>query len=85
MNSYSMMPLVGLPAVNVGGFPKGYLTYEEFRGGLAASSAITIEDGCGTGWHLGDVDGGSVDARLGRIEMALGELYAAHIRAQDVD
>ena len=38
------MTLCGLPAVNVGGFPKGYLTAEEVA--LAASAALADED-CG--------------------------------------
>lgn len=32
--------LVGLPAVNVGGFPKGYLTAAEVASGLAASAEV---------------------------------------------
>lgn len=32
--------LVGLPAVNVGGFPKGYLTADELASGIAASGQI---------------------------------------------
>lgn len=78
------MTLVGLPAVNVGGFPKGWMTYEEFRGGLAASAALTVADGCGT-WD--ELSVGSevinLDERLGRLEMAIGEMYAAHLRAQE--
>lgn len=46
--------LVGLPCVDVGGFPKGYLTYQEYIGGLAASAevigiaaaATMLETGC---------------------------------------
>lgn len=34
--------LVGLPAVNVGGYPKGYLTAEEVASGIAAS--VTLEN-----------------------------------------
>lgn len=34
--------LVGLPAVNVGGYPKGYLSAEEVASGIAAS--VKIED-----------------------------------------
>lgn len=77
------MTLAGLPAVNVGGFPKGYLTYDEFRNGLAASAALSVEEGCGT-WDTLDVqlDSGISD-RLGRIELALGEMYAAHLRSQE--
>lgn len=36
--------LVGLPAVNVGGFPKGYLTADEVAQGIAAS--LRIDDPC---------------------------------------
>jgi hypothetical protein len=77
------MTLVGLPAVNVGGFPKGYMTYDEYRGGLAAAAGITVEDGCGTMFadELVEVDG--VSERLARIEMALGEMYAAHLRSME--
>jgi hypothetical protein len=78
------MTLVGLPAVNVGGFAKGYLTYDEFRGGLAAAAGITVEDGCGSLYgELLETEGSDIDGRLARIEMALGEMYAAHLRAQD--
>lgn len=38
--------LVGLPAVNVGGFPKGYLSAAEVASGIAASAGIELED-CG--------------------------------------
>lgn len=81
------MSLVGLPAVNVGGFPKGWMTYEEFRGGLAASAAVTIDEGCGTWDGAGTIltMDTSVDERLGRMEFALGEMYAAHLRAQEPD
>ena len=78
------MTLVGLPSVNVGGFPKGWMTYDEFRTGLAASAALTIEEGCGDWGELLTVtDVNGIDARLGRIEMAIGEMYAAHLRAQE--
>lgn len=73
--------LVGLPAVNVGGFPKGYLTYQEFIGGLAASAAISVDEGCGT-WDAlseGTHDEGEMMASLRRIETAVGEMYAAHL------
>lgn len=79
------MTLVGLPAVNVGGFPKGYLTYQEFQGGLAAAGGFTVEEGCApwvteanevfTHAHLPDVL-----ERLEQISVAVGELYAAHVR-----
>lgn len=79
------MSLVGLPAVNVGGFPKGYLTYDEFQSGLAASAAVTVDEGCGT-WGELELTGESViNDRLGRIEMALGEMYAAHLRGQETE
>jgi hypothetical protein len=79
------MTLVGLPAVSVGGFPKGFLTYQEFRGGLAAAGGITVEDGCGSLYgELLETEGSDIDGRLARIEMALGEMYAAHLRAQDL-
>lgn len=76
------MSLVGLPAVNVGGFPKGYLTYDEFRRGLAASAALSVEEGCGT-WDQLSADDTSVAAlhtKLNHITTAVGELYAAHLR-----
>lgn len=75
--------LVGLPAVNVGGFPKGYLTYHEYANGLAASGGITVEDGCGT-WFAGQVESDDIGERLARIEYAVGEMYAAHLLARDV-
>lgn len=79
--------LVGLPAVDVGGFPKGYLTYQEFVGGLAASASVDIEEGCGA-WvqpiaaSAGLTDDGVLDAileRLDNLSTAIGDLYAAHI------
>jgi hypothetical protein len=76
--------LVGLPAVDVGGFPKGIYTYEEFKGGLAAAAGIDVEEGCGSLYgELLETAGSDIDGRLARIEMALGEMYAAHLRAQD--
>lgn len=80
------MSLVGLPAVNVGGFPKGYLTYDEFRRGLAASAAASVEDGCGSWQQLSDGVAVStdIDTRLARMELAIGEMYAAHLRSQEV-
>jgi hypothetical protein len=76
----SRATLVGLPAVNIGGFPKGYLTYQEYAGGLAASASV-VGEGCGS-WsqELTDDD---VGTRLARMEFALGEMYAAHLRAQE--
>lgn len=81
------MTLVGLPAVNVGGFPKGYLTYDEFRGGLAASAGVTVEEGCGA-WdtlsgELVAVPMTEVIERLDQIGLAVGEMYAAHLRGQE--
>lgn len=78
------MTLVGLPSVNVGGFPKGWMTYDEFRGGLAAAGGITIEEGCGS-WTSGsdDVDVHALTAEVQRIGFAVGEMYAAHLLARD--
>lgn len=73
--------LVGLPAVNVGGFPKGYLTYQEFQGGLAASAGITTEEGCGS-WSQEEELNDPIMERLDQIGKAVGELYAAHLRSQ---
>lgn len=81
------MSLVGLPAVNIGGFPKGYLTYDEFQNGLAASAAVTVDEGCGT-WGTLELESdisAIMNDRLGRIEMALGEMYAAHLRGQETE
>lgn len=36
--------LVGLPAVNVGGYGKGYLTHQEVSQGLAASAGLQVAD-----------------------------------------
>lgn len=77
------MTLVGLPAVNVGGFAKGYLTYDEFRGGLAAAAGITVEEGCGSLYGSELMEGPDIDGRLARIEMAVGAMYAAHILSSD--
>lgn len=77
------MTLVGLPAVNVGGFPKGWMTYQEFTTGLAASAALTVEEGCGSWSELSGVDTNDLSARLSRIEMALGEMYAGYLRSQE--
>jgi hypothetical protein len=38
--------LCGLPAVNVGGYPKGYLTAAEVASGIAASATLEDDD-CG--------------------------------------
>lgn len=56
MNSNGQPTLVGLPAVNVGGFPKGYLTHQEVARGIAASAAaasseIELDDDCGCEAH----------------------------------
>lgn len=81
--------LVGLPAVDVGGFPKGYLTYQEFTGGLAASAGINVDEGCGA-WVMepiaasGAIDADTIGAileRLDNLTTAVGDLYAAHITA----
>jgi len=77
------MTLTGLPAVNVGGFPKGWMTYAEFNRGLAASAALSIEDGCSSWEALTCEIDSSVDQRLARIEVALGDMYAAHLRSQE--
>lgn len=77
--------LVGLPAVDVGGFPKGYLTYAEFTGGLAASAGINVDEGCGA-WD-GLAASGAIQStdlqlvleQLANLSTAVGDLYAAHI------
>lgn len=75
--------LVGLPAVDVGGFPKGYLTHSEFMNGLAASAGIDVEEGCVGSWASDEVDLSVLMERIDQIGVAVGELYAAHIRGQD--
>lgn len=50
MNANGQPTLVGLPAVNVGGFPKGYLTHQEVTRGMAASAEIEDDD-CGCEAH----------------------------------
>lgn len=78
------MTLVGLPAVNVGGFPKGYLSYEEFHSGLAASGGYTVEEGCGAWVSADETETSTLDSvmrRLDDIGVAVGELYAAHVRS----
>lgn len=69
--------LCGLPAVNVGGFAKGYYTYQEVVQGLAASASL--EDcGCDEPEPVfGSFD--LVKAQLDRIETALAPLYAKHL------
>lgn len=79
------MTLVGLPAVNVGGFPKGYLTYREFSHGLAASAGVTIEEGCSS-WvqdpeELESTPGlAHINQKLDQIGAAVAELWSAHVR-----
>ena len=80
--------LVGLPAVNVGGFPKGYLSYIEFQGGIAASAGVTLEGGCNA-WVVTEeaqspTDLAMVFERLDQIGAAVGELYAAHVRNSEL-
>lgn len=79
--------LVGLPAVDVGGFPKGYLTYSEFTGGLAASAAVDVFEGCGA-WVQEPIAAsasveedfeGMVLKKLNELHLAVGELFGAHI------
>jgi hypothetical protein len=78
--------LVGLPADDVGGFPKGYLTYQEFVGGLAASAGIDVGEGCAP-WdgiaasaELQDPGVlGAILEKLDNLSTAVGDLYAAHI------
>lgn len=71
--------LVGLPAVDVGGFPKGYLTYAEFKNGIAASAGVTADDGCGS-WSQPELSDSDIRTSLARLEKAVGEMYAAHLR-----
>ena len=59
--------LVGLPAVNVGGYPKGYLTAAEVAAGLAAAASIDEDCGC---------DDGHTD-RLSRLERQMAEIADA--------
>jgi hypothetical protein len=73
--------LCGLPAVNVGGFPKGLYTYREVMDGLAASASL--EDcGCDeeTLSHAGSAGFSelftALHERLDRIDTALAPLYA---------
>lgn len=82
--------LVGLPCVDVGGFPKGYLTYQEFVGGLAASAGVAVDEGCGA-WVTEEtvtteleleLDEGLLNTiltKLDNLTTAVGDLYAAHI------
>lgn len=77
--------LVGLPCVDVGGFPKGYLTYQEYTSGLAASAAVDVTEGCGA-WVMEPVAAsGAVDddfkervlSQLANLSTAIGDLWAA--------
>jgi hypothetical protein len=58
------------------------MTYREYVGGLAASASV-VGEGCGT-WHEAELVDTGIDERLGRLEFAIGEMYAAHLRAQEV-
>lgn len=60
------MTLVGLPAVNTGGYGKGYLTAEEVAAGIAASASVDEDCGC---------DG--EDDRLARLESKVAEIADA--------
>lgn len=82
------MTLCGLPAVNVGGFPKGYLTAEEVA--MAASAALEAEDcGCESDAEVLEVQGvlmtsdddrlARLEATIDRIAMAVAPLYAEHL------
>lgn len=68
--------LVGLPAVNVGGFPKGFYTYDEVMQGLAA--AADIED-CGE--EVSEVTLAMLMSEIGTIKKAVATLYGAHLRS----
>lgn len=81
--------LVGLPCVDVGGFPKGYLTYQEYIGGLAASAAVDVTEGCGAWVMEPEAIAASGRYRDGELELvlkelrnlstAVGDLYAEYI------
>lgn len=91
------MTLCGLPAVNVGGFPKGYLTADEVA--LAASAALADEDcGCDDPAEepevlevqtieaelVGGLDDewkSQIEKTLQQISQAVAPLYAAHLAA----
>lgn len=82
------MELCGLPAVNVGGFPKGYLTWDEVQSGIAASAAAGEEDcGCTETLDLVDDEGifAGMQASLKRIEQAVAPLYANHLASTLLD
>ena len=57
------------------------MTKEELIAKMAASAGITIEDGCGTMYAAELIEDTGIVERLDRIEMALGEMYAAHLRS----
>lgn len=77
------MTLVGLPAVNVGGFAKGTWTYDEFLNGIAASAGL---GGCGCDdvTEVADLDTllPQLLVQVGQISKAVGEMYAAHLLSQ---
>lgn len=87
------MTLCGLPAVNVGGFPKGYMTADELA--VAASAALDEED-CGCEDEetpvievveaelvgepaFNEERFARLEASIERISMAVAPLYAAHL------
>lgn len=73
--------LCGLPAVNVGGFPKGVYTYQEVLQGLAAAASLD-DCGCDENAHMTAGPLGFVSElfeRLDRLEMALAPLYAKQV------
>jgi signal peptide peptidase SppA len=68
-----MPTLVGLPAVNVGGFPKGYLTAAEVNSGIAAAASIEADcfDVSADGEEVP-----CVESRLTALEDAVGVLLS---------
>ncbi len=68
--------LCGLPAVNVGGFPKGLYTYRDVMDGLAASAGLEDDCGCEEPTML------DLKAQLDRLESAIAPLYATHLLGQ---
>lgn len=79
------MTLVGLPAVNIGGYAKGIYTYAEFQQGLAASASLDGEEDCGCTADLMEFDIherlANLEASCARIEQALAPTYGAHLAA----
>lgn len=71
--------LCGLPAVNVGGFPKGLYTYSEVMQGLAASATLDEDCGCD------EVTLSDVMRELTLLKKAVTPLYAAHLATLDDD